>query len=203
MYHKIIEKLQVSWENFTEREKRILAVAGAALFFFVIALPFMLMTTANGDIEQEIDDMKVLLDDIESQRDRLQSRVAEKRAADKLYRQKAPQLGGFLESLAREQGLTIQEANDEPEKTVGKFLRRGVQVSIPKVPLTPIVKLMAAVDGSHYPVAIERLQIEHFQEGDTYNFRLGVVAYDKESAGPKETPGQDDEGDEEDGEEEE
>lgn len=180
MFRKEMEKLRVTWENFTEREKRIVAAAGAALFVFLMALPFLLMTGANSDLEQEIDDMKALLTDIAVRRDRLRLMAAEKLQAEKLYRRKAPQLGGFLESLAREQGLTIQEANDEPEKSVGKFRRRIVHVTIPSVPMTPIIKLMAAVDGSHYPVAVERVQIEHYREGDNYNFKLGVVAFDKE-----------------------
>ena len=185
MLRNQFEKLRATWDNFTDREKRILAIAGAAVFAALIALPFMLMASTNGELEQDIDDTKTLLDELERRRERLQVLVAQRRRAEKRYRQPAPQLGGFIESLAREQDLTIQEAKDEPEKVVGKFRRRIVQVSIPRVPLTPIIKLMAAVESSRYPVAVERLQIEHLQQGDSYNFRLGVVAFDKEGADAK------------------
>ncbi len=201
MMQNQFEKLRASWDSFTDREKRILAVAGAAIFAALLALPFMLMASANGELEQEIDDIKTLLDDIEQRRERLQLLVAQRRQAEKRYKQKAPQLGGFIESLAREQELTIQEAKDEPEKMVGKFRRRLVQVSIPRVALTPIIRLMAAVESSRYPVAVERLQIEHFQPGDSYNLRLGVLAFDKQSADAEKSSEGEEAEDEADGEE--
>jgi hypothetical protein len=37
---------------------------------------------------------------------------------------------------------------------------------------------------SGHPVAIEQIQIDHFQPGDQYNVRLGILTYDRLSTAP-------------------
>ena len=52
---------------------------------------------------------------------------------------------------------------------------------MPNVGLRPVVKMLTEIVNSRYPVALERLQIEHFRSGDTYNVQFGVVAYQREA----------------------
>jgi type II secretory pathway component PulM len=178
-----LDKLQVTWNNLTNREKRITAALGLTLAAFLLGLPLYMIASGNAELEQENTALRELLGNIAQRRDRLVQIADEKRQAERRYQQKAPPLGSFLEALARDQGLTIQEVTDQPQKKEGKFTRRNVRVKIPNVALTPLVNLMSAIETSRYPVAIEQIQLEHFQTGDTYNARIGVVTYDKEGAG--------------------
>jgi hypothetical protein len=135
-------------------------------------------------MEDECEQLRKLGVKIASQREKLTQMALEKRITERRYQQKAPALGGFLESLAHEQNLTIREVTDQPEKNVGAFRRRNVRIFINSAPLSPLINLMSAIETSRYPLAIEYIQLEHYQQGDSYQLKLGVVTYDKEGARP-------------------
>jgi hypothetical protein len=81
--------------------------------------------------------------------------------------------------MAAEQGLTVREVTDQPEKELGEYRRRHVRVTLPNVGLAEVVRMMAAIANSPYPVAIERIHIDHFRTGNQFNVQLGVVAFDR------------------------
>jgi hypothetical protein len=179
-----LDKLPITWTNLTGREKLITAALGVVLFLSVFSLPLLLMSATNSAIEEECAQLKKLGDKIASQREKFSQMTREKRISERRYQQKAPALGGFLESLAHEQKLTIREVTEQPEKNFGAFRRRNVRLFINSAPLSPLVNLMSAIETSRYPLAIEHVQLEHYQQGDTYQLKLGVVTYDKEGARP-------------------
>lgn len=184
MIENTLNKLRFTWENFTEREKWISASLGVILVVFLFTFPLFLMIRTNATLQEDNQALQRLLENIVSQRDRLELATREKRLADRRYEQKTPPLGGFLETLAKDQGLTIHEVTDQPEKAFGKFVRRSVQISISNIALTPLINLLSAIETSRYPVAIDQIQVDHYRAGDSYNIRLGVVTYDKEGARP-------------------
>ena len=172
--------LRRAWENLNERERRLVSLLGAVLAALVVFLVVYGSTTAIEDAEAESDQIETVLNDIARAKNRLRARETERRSAARRYETPAPPLGSFLESQARTAGLTVREVNDQPEKVSGGFRRRNVRATIPGVGLRPTVDLMANIVQSPYPVAIERIQIEHFQAGDRYNVQLGVLAYDRQ-----------------------
>lgn len=182
--NQAVERLRFTWDNFTDREKRISIAMGVVLVVFLFTLPLFLMVRSNSALQESNEEMQTLLDMLTSQREKLIQAANEKRLAERRYEQETPPLGGFLETLAKEQGLTIAEVTDQPEKTTGAFLRRNVQISIPNVELSPVVNLLSAIESSRYPVAIDKLQIDHYRPGNSFNIKLGVITYDKEGARP-------------------
>lgn len=184
MNKRFIERLQVIWANFNEREKLIVSVLGALLGLFVFALPLLIAAFTNASVEEENAELRALGQKLVAQRDKLVETAKENRIAERRYEQKAPPLGGFLETLTRDQGLTIREVADQPEKNLGKYRRRNVRIQLTEAGLAPLINLMSAVETSSYPLAIEQIVLDHFQTGDKYQLRLGVVTYDKEGARP-------------------
>jgi hypothetical protein len=47
-----------------------------------------------------------------------------------------------------------------------------------------VISLLSSIVESGHPVAIEQIQIDHFQPGDQYNVRLGILTYDRLSTAP-------------------
>jgi hypothetical protein len=159
----------------------------------VVSLPVLLMISTNTRIEEENEQLQKLGNKIASQKEKFSQMTRDKRITEMRYKQKAPALGGFLESLAKEQKLTIREVTDQPEKAFGAFRRRNARVFVNSAPLSPLINLMSAIETSRYPLAIEHIQLEHYQSGDNYQLKLGVVTYDKEGARPsRNSVGEDD-----------
>ena len=174
--------LRSSFENLNERERRLVQLLGVVFLVIVVVLPMVLMTRAIGDIEDENREIVATLRAIQRGQGQLAARRAEERAAAQRYGTPAPPLGSFIEARAQDQELTLREVTDQPEQVIGEFTRRNVRATLPGVELRPVMLMLADIENSRYPVAIERLQIEHFRQGTSYNVQLGVIAYDRAEA---------------------
>jgi len=185
--NSLMESLRRSWDGLNVRERKLVGMMGLTLVGLVIFGIFYMSQSAVNDVEEENVQLEAALADIGRARARLEERAAERETAERRYATKAPALGSFVEATARENELTLREVTDQPEEVSGRYTRRSVNVQLPNVNLRPIVDLMASIENSPFPVAIEQIEVEHFQAGDQYNVKLGVVAYDRSgpaSGGP-------------------
>lgn len=177
--NSLLERLRTTWENFNDRERRMLAILGVVLAAVLLLLPPGLLLLDNADLEAQNVELRSVVEQLNLQRSRLARIAQERHSAEQRYLNKTPPLGSFLEAEAKKQGLTLQEVTDQPEKTVGRFLRRSVTVSLPSVALTPLIQLLSSIVESGHPVAVDQIQIDHYQSGDSFNVKLGVLTFDK------------------------
>lgn len=183
MNNSILDRLRASWENLNDRERRMLSTLGALVLALLLLMPPLMLSLSNNDLEAENDELRAVLDDLARQRGRLMQLAQERKNAEARYLNKTPPLGSFLEAEAKKQGLTLQEVTDQPEKTVGRYQRRSVTITLPpQTGLTPIIQLLSDIVQSGHPVAIQEIQLDHFQPGDQYNVKLGILTYDKLAA---------------------
>lgn len=173
----LFEGARNAFDNLNERERKLVGALGVVAAAIFLLLPVYLMTASISDLEAENQKIATVLRDIARARPQLAEREAERQAAQALYDQQAPPLGGFVEAKARDQELALREATDQPDQVLGQYTRRAVRASLPNVGLRAVVKMFTSIENSNYPVAIDRIQIEHFRSGDQYNVTFGVVAY--------------------------
>ena len=187
MNNPLFERLRTFWENLNDRERRMLTILGAVLGLLLLIMPPILLVLDNIDLEAQNTELRNAVEQLDMQHAKLARLATERRNAEQRYLNKTPPLGSFLESEAKKQGLTLQEVTDQPEKTVGRYLRRSVTVALPQVALTPLIQLLSSIVESGHPVAIDQLQIDHYQAGDQFNVKLGVLTFDKLSAAAAKT----------------
>ncbi|MBN4049484.1 hypothetical protein JYT86_00330 [bacterium AH-315-N03] len=181
----MLDGLSSYWENLTDRERTLLSVLGAVAGVLVVALPVFLFTAAISDLDAENQEITTALRRISHARGRLAAQQAEQQAAELRYARRAPTLGSFLEAKAGEQeGIAISDVHHEPEREQGRFRIRHSRARYQNTGLVAGMQMLAAIENSRYPVAIERIHIDHNQVGDRYNFQIGVLAYDREGGGP-------------------
>lgn len=167
-----------------ERERKLLGLMGLVMGVMIVLLPGVFISRAIGEREAQNDSIRTLLRDIGRARPELAIRRAEEEAARARYARPAPPLGSFIEAQARaiDPELQIREVNDQPERVIDVFRRRNVRATMPNVDLRKAIDMLAAMENSDHPVALERLQIEHFRSGSGYNVQLGVIAYELEES---------------------
>jgi type II secretory pathway component PulM len=179
MNNAFVERLRTAWENLNDRERRMLAILGAVAALLLLVLPPVVLALDNADLETENAELRSVLERLSMQHDKLQRLAKECVAMEMRYKNKTPPLGSFLEAEAKKQGLTLQEVTDKPAKSSGAYLRRSVTASLAQVQLTPVINLLSSIVDSPYPVAVDHIQVDHFQPGDQFNIKLGVVTFDK------------------------
>jgi hypothetical protein len=52
-----------------------------------------------------------------------------------------------------------------------------------------LLKLLSGIVSSSYPVAIQHVQVEHYQPGDKYRLSFGVVTFDRKAESEKTAAG--------------
>ncbi len=171
-----------SWsDSLSDRERRLLGLMAVVFALLLIVLPMYAGVSSIADIETENAEIVQVLRDMERSEPRLRQQKADRKAIDDLYRRKAPTLGGFLEERAQQYGVTGLGITDQPKLDMGDYSRRSVRVSLPVVELRPLIEMLADIENSTYPIAIERIQMTGGRMRTGYTVKLAVNAYDRES----------------------
>jgi hypothetical protein len=177
------DRLQQIWVGFTPREQRLVTMLGGVVVLLFVFLVFYFPSVAIASLEAQNEEIATVLSEIDRASDRLAQRAAEAEAAERRYDVRAPALGSFVEARATENGVTVQQVTNQPEVEEGRFRRRHVRATVPNVSLRNAVHLLTELEGSEYPIALERIHVEHFTAGnDQFNFEIGVVTFDRAGA---------------------
>jgi len=170
------------------RERKLLGVLGGIVAaMIVLALP-VYAWSAVASSRTENTEIRSLVDDIYKARLTVSERKAKQDAVLARYGKPAPQLAGFIEDAAKQNGITVADAQDKPEVPHGKrYTERLTVVKMHKVGMLALVKMLEKIEQSGHPVAITRLNIRpRAGEPDSYEVELGVSAYDRKPDAKKE-----------------
>lgn len=167
-----------------QRLAQILAVvaAGILLLGVPIGLESWVASKRAGNSE-----LRDALDAVQASRATMRASQARRDAINARYARKAPELGGYLEQMARKQKLEVTDSVDRPPLPIGKhYTERSTTIHLKKAGLLAISKFMESLEQSGSPVAINRLNLRRRTgEQDSYDVELGVSAYDHNADAPK------------------
>lgn len=180
LFEDLIEKAEALWESFSDRERQLVSVTGIVALFVIVLLPLFLFYRSMSELEEHNEKAAQILRDLEHDRPKIMRRLQEKRQSEARYANKAPSLASLYEDKARASGLTIKgDVTDQPERKLPGFKVRGLRVKVPNVGLRAWVQLVASLDSTSFPIALDYLRVEHFKKGDVYDVEIGIVAYDR------------------------
>ena len=188
----MFDSLRESWEKLSDRERRLLSIGGAVFFVMIVFVGLWTTSSALAEVEEERDELRKVLTNIDVAGDLLEKRMAVQKAmadsripVEARFATKLPALAAFVEGKAREQALEVRQVVEEPQKDVGGYRRYSVRLSFSGVSLRPVVKLLASIAAEPAAIAVDRIQIQHYQPGDSYKFDLGIVGYEAPKGGAK------------------
>ncbi|MBC7171146.1 MAG: type II secretion system protein M, partial [Polyangiaceae bacterium] len=173
------DPIRAAYDGLNERERRLVALLGGVLGAIVVLLPLYLVLDSISEMETENQELASVLNDLSDQAGELERKRLEREQALARYARPAPPLGSFVESTAQVEGLQLREVTDQPSVSIGEFSRRQVRASLAGVKLRPVIKMLAAIERSDYPVTTQRIQVDHPSDGDSYTFQIGINAYDR------------------------
>ncbi len=183
-----IDNVRQSWDNLSERERRLLSAMAAVFVTLVVFGSVYTATSALSEVEEERDAIRVVLADIDRSADLLAKRDAERKAVEQRFSTKAPALAAYLEGRAKDEGIEVRNSNEEQAKTSGAYRRQAVRASFANVGLRPVVHLLTSIAQEPSPLAVERLVIEHYGAGDSYKVDLGLASYEKQAKSKEAKP---------------
>jgi len=156
-----LENLRSRWERLSERER----MAVGALGLLVVAVAMVIVGFVIGGnlsaIQSDNDRMRDALNALDTHKDqylRMRSKVSQLEA--RLSRGQV-QLGGLLETAARETAVEIAETNERQPVPVAnkKYLERAVDLRIPKVSLDALARFLRKIETGPNLVVVTALNV--------------------------------------------
>lgn len=180
----ILDGLRSYWENLNARERLLLGVLGGVAAFLVVLLPVYLLGTSIGELEEENQEITQALRRIAHSRGRIAAMRAEQAGRDLRYESGAPG-EQWLPTQVDQHHLSFSRVQQEPDRQAGRFRVHTTRASFQGAGLASSVRLLADLKNSRYPVAIERIHIDHHSAGDSYNLEIGVLTFERQGGGAR------------------
>lgn len=169
------------------RERRLLGIMGAVFgFMLFLAIPIAIAATVHSQASTN-DALREAITSIEDARDAVEKAKASRDQVTQRYAQPAPPLASFLSKAAGEAQLEIPESQDRQAVPHGKrYSERSTKITLRKVGMLKLVRLMEKIETSGHPVALSALDIrKRASEPDSFDVDMVVSAYDRKAPEPK------------------
>lgn len=169
------------------RERRLLGILGGvfgAIAF--LAVPIGIAASVHSQ-SSENDGLREAISSIDDARERVAKAQAARDAITARYANVAPPLSAFIAKLASEVQVDIPESQDRQAVPHGKrFMERATKITLRKVGMLKLAKLMEKVETSGHPVTVSMLNIrKRASEPDSFDVDLVVSAFDRKAPEPK------------------
>jgi general secretion pathway protein M len=169
------------------RERRLLGVMGAVFGFMVfLAVPIAIAATVHGQASTN-DALREAITSIEDAREQVEKAQSVRDAVTRRYATPVPALASFLARVASEAQIDIPESQDRQAVPHGKrYSERSTKITLRKVGMLKLVRLMEKIETSGHPVSISSLDIrKRASEPDSFDVDMVVSAFDRKAPEPK------------------
>lgn len=179
-----------------ERERRLLSILALVIgVILLLAIPFGVTALLHGN-RSDNDALREAIQQIHGSRAMADRSRAVHRAIEQRYANPAPPLTSFLATLAKEVEVEIPESQDRPGVNHGKrYEEKSTKISLRKVGMLKVVRLMERIEQSGYPVSISQLNIrKRGVEPDAFDVDMVVSAFERKPEKVASKPKAQDEG---------
>jgi general secretion pathway protein M len=169
------------------RERRLLGIMGAVFAIMVfLAVPIAVAATVHGQASAN-EALREAITSIEDAREQVEKAQAVRDAVTRRYATPAPPLASFLARVAGEAQVDIPESQDRQAVPHGKrYTERSTKITLRKVGMLKLVRLMEKIETSGHPVSISSLDIrKRASEPDSFDVDMVVSAFDRKAPEPK------------------
>lgn len=169
------------------RERRLLGILGGVFGFMAfLAVPIGVAATVHAQSSAN-DGLREAIAGIEDSREQVQKVKAAREAVTQRYASPAPPLASFISKIATELQIDIPESQDRQAVPHGKrFTERATKITLRRIDMLKLIKLMERIETSGHPVALSSLNIhKRASEPDSFDVDMVVSAFDRKAPEPK------------------
>jgi general secretion pathway protein M len=177
---ELIARLQASFATLSQREKRMVSIAGAAIAVFVL---FMVIHSfgAKADSIRERTQMKLRkLDEVQTLALGFRDTEAKRLAVESQLKQSNIRLISYLEDKAKNSGVELPSINPKADVTLegDKIVESAVELSLTDVKLNRLLDFLTAVESAPGGlVKVKYMRLEPRPSQETLSAWLTVATY--------------------------
>lgn len=161
------------------RERRLVALAGGGVAAFVVFIVYISISSAISKHELVLSEKRDELEQISKLSGGFTVAQHERQALEARLKQPPLALFGYIEQIAKQNGVDVTNMSDRGV-TPGKegIKEATVEVTLPKIPLDKLVKMLGQLEQSQNIVKIVKLRLrKSFDDKDALDATLTVAAY--------------------------
>ncbi len=185
---RLLERIRALWADgqawlaaATPRERRLLLLAGGAVFLFVVLIAWAGFSSAIRGAEAALDDKRSDFEKISRLAAGYGALEQERQLLEARLRQSPPALMSFVDTQARNDGVEVGGMSDRGVVAGGQDGRpreMSVEVNLGKVPLDKLIKLLTDIEHSPGVVRVRRLRLRKaYDNKDMLDVSLSVSAW--------------------------
>ena len=168
-------------QNASPRERRLLLFAGGGVLAFLLLVLWAGFGRSITRQEDGLSEKRASFEKVQRLAAGYGQQEQERQLLEARLRQSPPALMGFVDGLARQEGVEIGSMADRGVVGGGQNGRpreSSVEVSLGKVPLDKLMRLLQSIERSPGVVRVRRLRLRKSQESkDTLDVSLTVSAW--------------------------
>jgi general secretion pathway protein M len=168
-------------QNASPRERRLLLFAGAGVTAFVLLILWAAFGSAIRRHEDSLAEKRSAFDKVQRLAAGYGQQEQERQLLEARLRQSPPALMGYVDGLARQEGIEIGSMTDRGIIGGGQNGRpreSSVEVSLGKLPLDKLMRLLQAIERSPGVVRVRRLRLRKSPDNkDTLDVTMSVSAW--------------------------
>ena len=156
-----LQKLRDRWERLSSRERTMVTALGVTFVVMVTMIVGFFITDGLATFEERNADMRQALRDLDTKRDQYLKAKAKVQQLEARIGHNSIQLGGYLETAAKEAGFEIPESNERQPQPAGKhWTERGIDIHLRQVKLEALTKFLKKVETGPNLVVVTALNIK-------------------------------------------
>ena len=168
-------------QNASPRERRLLLFAGGGVLALLLLVLWAGFGSSIARHEDGLSEKRTSFEKVQRLAAGYGQQEQERQLLEARLRQSPPALMGFVDGLARQEGVEIGSMADRGVVGGGQNGRpreSSVEVSLGKVPLEKLMRLLQSIERSPGVVRVRRLRLRKSQESkDTLDVTLTVSAW--------------------------
>lgn len=168
-------------DRLEERERRLLGILSVVVAAIVVLLMPLAVTAALHGSRVDNQTLRDAIAQITADRPLIEHSRALHKALEDRYSRPAPPLTSFLAKLAQEVEVEIPETQDRQPVPHGKrYEEKSTKISLRKVGMLKVAKLMERIETAGHPLSISQLTIrKRGLEPDSYDVDMVVSAFER------------------------
>lgn len=163
------------------RERRLIAFAAGGALLFAVLISWAAFSSAISRREAALEERRLDWKKVQVLARNFGQREQERQILEARLRQSPPGLMGFVDGMARQEGLEIASMSDRGVVSGGQNGRppeSSVEVNLGKVPLDKLTRLLEALERSPGVVRVRRLRVrKSLDSKDALDVSISVSAW--------------------------
>jgi general secretion pathway protein M len=177
---ELIARLQASFSTLSQREKRLVSIAGGAIAAFLLFVVIHSFSSKADSIRERTQQKLRKLDEVQTLALGFRDTEAKRLAVESQLKQSNIRLISYLEDKAKNSGVELPSINPKADVTLegDKIVESAVELSLTDVKLNRLLDFLTAVESAPGGlVKVKYLRMEPRPSQETLSAWLTIATY--------------------------